>query len=74
MIDAEKMKFYRKSKGLTQPGLAEASGLSLRQITRIETEAGDTTTEALASIAKALDVNPADLLKNSSNPTASPAQ
>jgi len=62
MISKEKLKKYRKTRGLTQEGLADLSGISLRTIQRIEKGFSDGSPYTLKSLAKALNIENADLL------------
>ncbi|MFT5749811.1 MAG: transcriptional regulator with XRE-family HTH domain [Ancylomarina sp.] len=59
---AKRVKELRKRKGLSQEGLTENSGLSLRTIQRIENGETDPTGETLRRIASALKVNPDELI------------
>lgn len=55
-----KLEWSRRMAGLTQAQLAEASGVNIRQIQRVElgeAEAGNLTAKNLISIADALDVD-----------------
>lgn len=55
-----KLEWSRRVAGLTQAQLAEASGVNIRQIQRVElseAEAGNLTAKNLISIADALDVD-----------------
>lgn len=52
----------RKRKGLTQLELSEACGLSRGQIANLETGRTDLSIKALYRVAKALDVQPRELL------------
>lgn len=55
-----KLEWSRRAEGLTQAELAEASGVNIRQIQRVElgeAEAGNLTAKNLIAIADALDVD-----------------
>lgn len=55
-----KLEWSRRVEGLTQAQLAEASGVNIRQIQRVElgeAEAGNLTAKNLIAIADALDVD-----------------
>lgn len=55
-----KMEWSRRVAGMTQAELAEASGVNIRQIQRVElgeAEAGNLTAKNLIAIADALDVD-----------------
>lgn len=55
-----KLEWSRRAEGLTQAQLAEASGVNIRQIQRVElgeAEAGNLTAKNLIAIADALDVD-----------------
>lgn len=56
-----RVRHYRKQRGLTQAAVAEASGLSLETITRIERGVVGVRFDAAERIAKALGVPPAAL-------------
>ncbi len=62
MISKDKVKEQRKIKGLSQEGLSEKSGLSIRTIQRIEKGLSEGSPHTLISIAKALDLQNEDLL------------
>jgi uncharacterized Tic20 family protein len=59
---AKKIAHYRKLKGITQEVLAEATGLNVRTIQRIEAGEVDPRLYTLKSIADALEVNLEELL------------
>lgn len=59
---AKKITHYRKLKGITQEVLAEATGLNVRTIQRIEAGEVDPRLFTLKSIADALEVNLEELL------------
>ena len=59
---AKKIIHYRKVKGITQETLAEATGLNVRTIQRIESGEVDPRLYTLRSIADALEVNLEELL------------
>jgi transcriptional regulator with XRE-family HTH domain len=52
----------RVQRGLTQEQLAEASGLGPGEVRRVERGQRDLSVIALADIARALDIQPADLM------------
>lgn len=55
-----KLEWFRRVEGMTQAELAEASGVNIRQIQRVElgeAEAGNLTAKNLISIADALHVD-----------------
>lgn len=54
----------RKQKGLSQERLALASGVSIAQIKRIELAQTNVTVDLLNKLADALDVNVAELIKD----------
>ena len=62
MISKEKLRKYRKVKGLSQEGLSEVSGISVRTIQRLEMGLSNGSPYTLKSLAKALDIENADLL------------
>lgn len=60
-----KLERKRRSAGLTQRQLADATGINIRQIQRVElgeSEAGNLIAKNLLVIAAALGVDPADLI------------
>nr|DAH42107.1 MAG TPA: hypothetical protein [Bacteriophage sp.] len=60
-----KLEWSRRMAGMTQAELAEASGVNIRQIQRVElgeAEAGNLTAKNLISIADALGVDVRDLI------------
>lgn len=57
-----KLKALRHQKGMSQEALAEASGLSLRTIQRIENGITNPTGDSLKRLANALNVNPDELI------------
>jgi len=59
---ATKLKALRHQKGMSQEVLAEASGLSLRTIQRIENGDTNPTGDSLKRLANALNVNPDELI------------
>ncbi len=59
---AKRVKELRKRKGLSQEGLTENSGLSLRTIQRIENGETEPTGDTLKKISKALNVTPDELI------------
>lgn len=58
---AERMKYLRESRSLTQKDLAELAGISQATIAHIEKETKDPSVETLEKIAKALDIHIATL-------------
>jgi transcriptional regulator with XRE-family HTH domain len=61
---ARNLKATRKSQGLTQEQAADRAGsLSLRRWQSVEAGTANASLKTLARLAKALDVDPADLLK-----------
>ncbi|MBU1439487.1 MAG: helix-turn-helix domain-containing protein [Gammaproteobacteria bacterium] len=65
ILNSQKLKQIRQDKGWSQDLLAKSSGLSLRTIQRIESDA-QASSESLLAIASALELSPA-LLRASSN-------
>lgn len=70
MDKGSKVKHLRHTAGLSQKGLADASGVNIRQIQKIE--AGEIlpkniTLENAVRLAKALGVQPADLIDRGEN-------
>ena len=61
---SEKVKALRKSKGLTQEQLADKAGLGHNSISIIETNRQEISVKTLAAIAKALEVNPQELVSD----------
>ena len=59
---SEKLKNYRRINCLSQDGLAEASGISIRTIQRIEEGKSIGSPYTLTALAKALNVNSTDLI------------
>ncbi len=59
----QNIKYYRNQKKLTQEELANLVGLSLEFIGRIEIATNKPSLETIFKIAKALDINPDQLLK-----------
>ena len=57
----EKLKDYRRTNFLSQESLAEAAGISIRTIQRIEEGKSIGSAYTLNAIAKALNINPTDL-------------
>ena len=53
---------YRKYRGLTRKQLAEAAGIDAAKLSQIETGKRSGSPQTLAAIAKALDVEPGDLM------------
>lgn len=68
MVNSAEIIRLRRERQWTQSDLSNASGISLRQICRIENGQGDTTTGVLIALAKALGVKPVTLLDDG-NPT-----
>ena len=62
LINGEAITTYRNKKNWTQNDLAKAAGISVRQVSRIETTKSDTTTDVLLSLAAALGCAPQELL------------
>lgn len=58
----QRMKQYRKRKGMTQERLAERLDISVSYVSRVERGAVKVSLETLAKIAAVLEVSPADLL------------
>ena len=56
-----KVKYWRKRSGLTQDKLAELSGLSRVSISEIERGTADTKISTIKALAKALDVEFAEI-------------
>jgi transcriptional regulator with XRE-family HTH domain len=59
---SEKLKHFRRLCGLSQEALAEASGISIRTIQRIEKGLSSGNAYTISTLAKALNVNSIDLL------------
>lgn len=60
-----KIKEFRKIKGITQQKLAESANIDYKYLQRIEGKRPpNITVETLARIAKALKINPSDLLNS----------
>ena len=59
---SQKVKEFRKLRGLTQANLAEAAAVDRKTISRIENSAYSPSLTSLFAIAEALDVDPKDLL------------
>lgn len=57
-----RIKYWRKVRGLTQAGLAERLGTTQATIARLEVGDQGLTVEIMQSVAEALEVQPADLL------------
>ena len=60
-----KLKAARMAAGLTQQQLADASGVNIRQIRRVElgtSEAGNMSSRNLLAIADVLNMDPRDLI------------
>lgn len=61
-----KLKTARTNAGMTQQRLADASGVNIRQIRRVElgtSEAGNMSARNLLSIADILEVDPRELIE-----------
>ncbi|NBX18020.1 MAG: XRE family transcriptional regulator [Proteobacteria bacterium] len=61
-IVAKQIKTVRLQMGLTQAELARRAGISIRYLSRLETEPQNLSLDVLEEIAKALRMSPADLL------------
>lgn len=64
-MDENKLKIARTNAGMTQQQLADASGVNIRQIRRVElgtSEAGNMIARNLLAIADVLGVDPRSLL------------
>lgn len=70
MINAEKLRTRRKELGMTQRELAAKAKIACRNLARLESNEGDTTTDVLLSLAKQLNLMPTELLLLDINPTA----
>lgn len=65
-MDENKLKTARTNAGMTQQQLADASGVNIRQIRRVElgtSEAGNMSARNLLSIADILEVDPRELIE-----------
>ena len=65
-MDQNKLKTARANAGMTQQRLADASGVNIRQIRRVElgtSEAGNMSARNLLSIADILEVDPRELIE-----------
>lgn len=65
-MDENKLKTARTNAGVTQQQLADASGVNIRQIRRVElgtSEAGNMSARNLLSIADILEVDPRKLIE-----------
>ena len=60
-VIAENIKWFRKSKGLKQKELAEATGINLRYLQEYEAGKQNITIESILKIADALDISPCEL-------------
>ena len=72
MIDGKKVKRLRTDLNLSQSAIAERSDISQTQLSRIESELGDTTTSIASAVARALGVELSEILipsETSENPT-----
>lgn len=61
-----KLKTARKNAGMTQQQIADASGVNVRQIRRVElgtSDAGNMSARNLLSIADILEVDPRELIE-----------
>ena len=66
MLMENKLKSARTNAGMTQQQLADASGVNIRQIRRVElgtSEAGNMSARNLLSIADILEVDPRKLIE-----------
>lgn len=61
-IVAKQIKTVRVQMGLTQAELARRAGISIRYLSRLETEPQNLSLDVLEEIAKALRMSPSDLL------------
>ena len=59
---SQKVKEFRKLRGLTQANLAEAAAVDRKTISRIENSAYSPSLTSLFAIAEALEVDPKELL------------
>lgn len=66
----DRLRHYRKMKGLTQTELGEIVGVSQRLMTYYETQGGQPSADLLARFAEALDVSTDVLLGRTSDPRA----
>lgn len=65
-MDENKLKTARTNAGMTQQQLADASGVNIRQIRRVElgtSDAGNMSARNLLSIADILEVDPRELIE-----------
>lgn len=60
-VISEKIREYRKWRGLTQQQLADAAGISVMSIRRYESGEREPTENAVKAIALALEVNPSEI-------------
>ena len=58
----------RKSRGISQRWLARKAGVPVRTLARIELHGGDTYVSTLLKLARALQVQPAELLPPTEQP------
>ena len=66
MLMENKLKSARTNAGMTQQQLADASGVNIRQIRRVElgtSEAGNMSARNLLSIADILELDPRELIE-----------
>ena len=66
MLMENKLKTARTNAGMTQQQLADASGVNIRQIRRVElgtSEAGNMSARNLLAIADILEVDPRELIE-----------
>lgn len=64
VLDSERLRELRRRRGLSQPELAGRAGISLSTLARLESQSGrPCRTRTLALIARALDEDPAALLR-----------
>ena len=61
---ARNLRRLRKKRGLSQEELADRAGLNRNYVGMIEREENAPTVDALEQLAKALDINAAELLSN----------
>ena len=61
---ARNLRRFRQKRGLSQEELADRAGLNRNYVGMIEREENAPTVDALEQLAKALDINAAELLSN----------
>jgi len=59
---SERVRYYRSLRGMSQSGLAVASGLPETSISRIENAKSNATLSTVSKLSSALRVKPSDLL------------